>query len=120
VVFLNAFSTKHGEVVRAVKVLNALFVFLTKQAVDALFIFKVDVSQDTVSLHDFVQNVEVQRQLVHTFHLLHQFATNRASYAVVVVKLTQTLCTKSMTTVNQDPRNLFANIEFAPTIVAVV
>jgi hypothetical protein len=88
VVFLDTLSTKYGQVVRAVKVLNALFVFLTEQAVDALFVFKVDVSQDTVSLHDFIQNVEVQRQLVNTLYLLHQFATNRASYAVVVVQLT--------------------------------
>ena len=43
-VLLNALSAKNGKVVGAVKVLHSLVVFVAQKAIDALFVFKIDVS----------------------------------------------------------------------------
>ena len=59
--------------VRAVKVLDALIVFLAEQTIDAFLVFKVDIAQNRVTLDDLIQDVEVERKLVDRFDLLNQF-----------------------------------------------
>ena len=61
VVLFNALTAEDGPVVGAVKVLDALIVPLAEKAVDALFVFEVDIAQNWVTLHDLVEDVEVQR-----------------------------------------------------------
>jgi len=59
-VFLDAFPTEDREMVRAVKVLDSLIMLVAQETVDALLVFEVNISQDTISLYNFIQNVEVQ------------------------------------------------------------
>jgi len=106
--------------VRTIKVLNALFVVFTKQAVDAFFVFKVDVSEDTISFYNLIQNIEVQWQFVNTFHLFDEFSANWASHSIIMVQSSQTLRTKSVAAVNHDSRNFLSDIELTPTIVTIV
>lgn len=54
VVLFDALSAKHRVVVGAVEVLHSLLVHIAKEAVDAFFVFKVNVSKDAISLHDFI------------------------------------------------------------------
>ena len=85
-VFLDAFAAKDCQVIGAVKMLNSLFMLFTEQTIDTLLILEIDVSQDTVPFYDLIQDIEVQRQLVYTFDLLHQLSADRAPYPVVVVE----------------------------------
>ena len=86
VVLLDAFSAEHGEMVRAVEVLHPLVVFVTEQTLYTIFIFKVDVPQDVVSLNNLVKNVEVQGQLVDTLNLLYQLTADGATNPVLVMQ----------------------------------
>jgi len=119
-VFLDAFSAEHGQVVGAVKVLDALVVSLAQQAVNAVFVLEVDVPQDVVSFHDFVKDIEVQRQLVHAFNLLHQFSADGTSYSVVVVQALEALSAEGVSAVNQYPGYSFAHVELFSAIVTIV
>jgi hypothetical protein len=91
VVFFNTFAAKDGQMIRTVKMLNTLIMFFTEQAVDAFFVFEVDVAQYWISLDYLIQYVEVQRQLIDRFNLLDKFAADRAPDSEIVVQLSQTL-----------------------------
>ena len=43
-IFLNAFSAKNSKMIGAIKVLDPLVMLITQKTIDALFVFKVDVS----------------------------------------------------------------------------
>ena len=86
VLVLDALSAKNGKMVRAVEVLHPLVVFLALQALEAFFTFEVDVSKNRIPLYDLVQDVEVKRQLIDSFDLLHQLPANRAAHSVVVAE----------------------------------
>jgi len=60
-VFLDAFPAKHRQMVGTIKVLHPLVVFVAQQAVDALLIFEIDVSENAVSFNYFVQDIEIKR-----------------------------------------------------------
>jgi len=60
-VLFNALSTEYCEMIRAVEMLYPLIVLVAKEALDAVFIFKIQISKDAVPLNDLVQNIEVQR-----------------------------------------------------------
>lgn len=60
-ILLNALSTEHCEMIRAVEMLYPLIVLVAKEALDAVFIFKIQISKDAVPLNDLIQNIEVQR-----------------------------------------------------------
>lgn len=120
VILLNAFPTKHGEVVGAVEVLDSLVMLVTEETVDAFFIFEVDVSQNAVSFYDFVKDIEVQRQPINAFNLLHQFAANGTSHSEVVMQACQALSAKRVAAVNQYPGNALSNVEFFSAIVAKI
>jgi hypothetical protein len=80
-VFLNAFSAEDCQMVGAVEVLHSLVVLVAKQTVDALFILKIDISQNVVSLHYFVQDIEVEGEFVHALYLLNKLSANWASHS---------------------------------------
>jgi hypothetical protein len=119
-VLFNALSAENGQVVGAVEVLDPLFMILTQQAVNTLFIFKIDISKDTVSFNDFIQNVEVQRQFIHTLNLFDKFSANWASHTIIVVESAQTLRTKSVSAVDHNSWDFFAHIKFAPAVIAII
>jgi len=60
-ILFNALSTEHCEMIRAVEMLYPLIVLVAKEALDAVFIFKIQISKDAVPLNDLVKNIEVQR-----------------------------------------------------------
>lgn len=119
-VLLDALAAEHSEVVGAVKVLHALVVLVAQQAVDALLVFEVDVPQNAVPLNNFIEDVEIQRQFVHAFDLLHQLATYRAPNSEVVVQPVQALSAKGVPAVNQDARDFLAHVELFCAVVAEV
>jgi len=119
-VFLDALPAENGEVVGTVEMLHALVMTLAKQTVNAILVLEVDVSQDAVSLDDFVEDIEVQRQLVHTLDLLHQFSADGASHSVVVVQALKALSAEGMSAVNEDARYSLTHVELFSAIVAKV
>lgn len=54
VVLLNTFPTENSKMIGTIEVLHSLVMFVTQETLDAFFIFKVNISKDTVSLHDFI------------------------------------------------------------------
>ena len=60
-ILLNALSTEHCEMIRAVEMLYPLIVLVTKKALNAVFIFEIQISKDAIPLNDLVQDIEVQR-----------------------------------------------------------
>lgn len=100
--------------------LDALVVSLAKQAINAVFVFEVNVPQDAVSFNDFVEDVEVQRQLINALDLFHQFATNRASHSVVVMQALEAFCAERVSAVNQYPGYSFAHVELFSAIVTKI
>ena len=73
--------------VGAIEMLNPLIVFFTEEAFDAIFIFEIYISQDMVSLHYFIKDVEIQRKFVHAFNLLDELSANWASNSEVMVQV---------------------------------
>ena len=53
-ILFNAFTAENGVVIWAVEVLNPLVMYVTKEAVNTVFVLKVDISKDRISLHDLV------------------------------------------------------------------
>ena len=120
VVLLDAFAAEHGEMVRAVEVLDALIVFLAEQAVDAFLVFEVDIAQNRVTLDDLVQDVEVQRKLVDGLDLLNQLLADGAPDAEVMVQVCQTLRAEGVSAMDENARYLLADVEFVAAKVAEV
>jgi len=53
-VLFDALSTEDSQVIGAVEVLYSLVVLLAQEALDAFFIFKVNVPKNMISLYDLV------------------------------------------------------------------
>lgn len=119
-VFLDALSAEDGEVVGAVEVLDTLVMSFAQQALDAFFVFEIDVSQDTIAFHNLIQDIEVQWKLVHAFDLLHQFSADGAPHSEVMVQALQALSAEGVSTVNEYPWDSLSNIELFCAIVAKV
>lgn len=100
VVLLDALSAKDRQVIGTIEVLYSLVMLFAQQTFNTFIIIKVDITQYVVSLHNFIKNVKVKRQLIDTFHLLNQLSADWTSDSEVVVKHCQTLCAKSMAAVN--------------------
>ena len=45
--------------------LYALVMFLAYQAINALLVLKVDISEDWIALDQLVQDIEIEWQLIH-------------------------------------------------------
>ena len=60
--------------------LDPLIILFTEQGLSLeVLIFKIDISQNVVSFDYFIQNVEVERQLINGLDLLHKFPTDGKS-----------------------------------------
>ena len=106
--------------VRTVKVLDSLIMLVAEQALDAVLVLEVQVPQDGVALHNFIQNVEVQGKLVDALNLLDELAANRTAHPEVMVEYLKALRAEGVPAVDEDARNSLANIELLATIVAIV
>jgi hypothetical protein len=60
-ILFDAFTAENGQMVGTIKVLDPLIMLIAKEAVNALLFLKIDVSENAVSLYDFIQNIEIQR-----------------------------------------------------------
>ena len=60
-IFFNALSTENSEMIWTVEMLYPLIVLIAKKALNTVFIFEIQISQDAVPLNNLVQNIEVQR-----------------------------------------------------------
>lgn len=61
VVLLDAFPAEHGQMIRTIEMLNPLVMLFTKKTVDTRLVFEVNVSEDTIPFHYFVQDIKIQR-----------------------------------------------------------
>ena len=114
VVLLDALAAEDGVVVRAVEVADALLVLLTQFLLQCVFIFifeiKVRLLQDGILLHNFEKNVDVQRQTLRTFQLLHKFAAHGASHPILVVQLSDAGGAERVPAMNQYTRDALADV----------
>ena len=112
--WLDALSAEDRQVIRAVEVLDTLWVLITELFTESFFIliFKVKggLVKDRILLNDFVENVDVQRESLGAFKLLDQFSANRASHSILVVQLLDAACAESMSAVNQYAWNTFTDV----------
>ena len=120
VILFDAFAAEDGLMIRTIEVLHALIVPLTEQALDTLFIFKVDVAQDRISLYYLVQYIEVKWQLVDGLDLLDQLEADGTSASEILVQASQTFSAESMAAMHEYARNLLAHIELVAAIIAKV
>ena len=112
-VLLDALPTEYCQMIRAVKMLYSLVMFFTEQGLRLeVFILEIDISENVVTLDYFIQNVEVKRQLINSFDLLHKFPADWTSNPIVIMQLGKTLGAKSVTTVNQNSWYPLTYIEF--------
>lgn len=60
VVLFDTLPTEDSKMVGAVEVLDPLIMLVAQKAIDAILIFEVDIPQDIISFHDFVQDIKVE------------------------------------------------------------
>jgi len=60
-IFFDTFPAKDSLMIRAIEVLHSLVMVVTEQAINALFVIKVDIAQNGVSLNNLVEYVEIER-----------------------------------------------------------
>ena len=66
--------------------LHPLIMLVTQQTFYTVLIFKIDISQDVISLHDLIEDIEVQWQLIDTFNLLDKLPAYWAAHSEVMVQ----------------------------------
>ena len=66
--------------------LHPLVMLVAQQTLYTVLIFKIDISQDVISFHNFIEDIEVQWQLIDTLYLLYKLPTNWAANSEVMVQ----------------------------------
>ena len=111
---LDALPAENVKMIRAVEVLDALWVNFAELVGEAIFILILKVEarrrQNRVLFHNFVQNVDVQRQALCAFEVLDKLAADRASDAVLMVQLLNAVRAEGVPAVDQDARDALSNI----------
>ena len=115
-----AFSAKYCLVIGAIEVLNSLFMFFTKQAIDTFFVFKIDVSKNGVSIDNLIKNIEIQRELVNILHFLDKLSADWTLNPLPVVQLGEAFSAESVSTMDHNPWYFLSNIEIFPAIIAKI
>ena len=99
--------------------LNSFAVFIAKFPNHAIFVLivkvKVAFSQLWILLNHFIQNIDVKWQPFRTFKLLNKFSTYRTSNAIFMMKFSNTICTQSMSTMDENSGNSFSNVVLEAT-----
>ena len=54
VIFFDAFSAEHGQMLRTIEVLDSLVMLIAQKTVDAFFVFEVDISQNWIPFNNFI------------------------------------------------------------------
>ena len=122
--WLDAFAAEDVQVVRAVEMLDTLWVLLAKLFGKTLLILifevKAGAGKDWILLHDFVQDVDVEGESLGALQLLDQLAADGASDTVLVVKLLNAVRAQSMAAVDQYARDAFTDVVLESTELANV
>ena len=119
-IFFDTFPAKDSLMIRAIEVLHSLVMVVTEQAINALFVIKVDIAQNGVSLNNLVEYVEIERQLINTFYLFDEFPANGTSNSEIMVKLCQTFSTERVPTMNKNSGYLLAHVKLITTKVTEI
>ena len=61
--------------------LHPLVMLVTQQTLYTVLIFKIDISQDVISFHNLIEDIEVQWQLIDTLYLLNKLPANWAAHS---------------------------------------
>ena len=121
---LDALTAEDVQVVRAVEMLDTLWVLLAKLFGKTLLILifevKAGAGKDWILLHDFVQDVDVEGESLGALQLLDQLAADGASDTVLVVKLLNAVRAQSMAAVDQYARDAFTDVVLESTELANV
>lgn len=100
--------------------LHSLVMLVAQQTLYTILIFKIDISQDVVTLHNLVKDIEVQRQLINALNLFNKLPTYWAADSKVMVEHREALSAESVSTVDKNPRNFLPDIELFTAIVAKI
>jgi len=66
--------------------LHPLVMLVAQQTLYTVLIFKIDISQDVISFHNFIEDIEVQWELIDTLYLLYKLPANWAAHSEVMVE----------------------------------
>ena len=122
--WLDAFAAEDVQGVRAVEMLDTLWVLLAKLFGKTLLILifevKAGAGKDWILLHDFVQDVDIEGKSLGALQLLDQLAADGASNTVLVVKLLNAVRAQSMAAVDQYARDALTDVVLESTELANV
>ena len=122
--WLDAFAAEDVQGVRAVEMLDTLWVLLAalfgKTLLILIFEVKAGAGKDWILLHDFVQDVDVEGESLGALQLLDQLAADGASDTVLVVKLLNAVRAQSMAAVDQYARDTLTDVVLESTELANV
>ena len=122
--WLDALPAENVQVVRAVKMLDTLWVLFTELLAEALLVLILEVKaracQYRVLLNHLVENIDVEGQTLGRLQLLDKLAADWASDTVLMVQLLDAVRAQSMATMDQDSWNAFANVVLKSTELANV
>ncbi len=99
--------------------LNPLTMTFTDLIISNFFL-KLKVGEYGVLLDHFIENVDIQGQLLDIFKVFEQLATHRAPHSVPVVQRVQTFGAEGVPTVHENPWNALPDVVLQPTEVAKV
>ena len=121
--FLDAFSAKDGQVVGAVEVLDSLLVGLADLVLQVFFqilFIELHTLENRVLLHNFIEDIDVQRKSVHGIQVLYELSAEGTSHPHVMMQVSQALGAKSVAAMNKNSWDSFPYIILEPAEVAVV
>ena len=122
--WLDALTAEYVQVVRAVEVLDTLWMLLTELLRQALLVLVLKVKassrQNRVFLYHFVKNVDVEGQTLRAFQLFDEFAADGTTHPILVMQLLNAVRAQSMATVDQNAWNAFSNVVLECTELANV
>ena len=99
--------------------LDPFAMLATKLSNHRFFVFLVEIEIAITKLgiffHNFVKNIDIEWKSFRTFKLLDKLSTDWTSNTIFVMKFSNTIGTKSMSTMNQNSRNSLAYIIFETT-----
>ena len=112
--WFDAFSTEDRQVIRAVEVLDTLWMLLAELLTESLFILVLEVegslAENWILFDDFIEDVDIQWESLGAFKLLDQFSANGASYSVFVVQLLDAASAESVPAVDEYAWDTFSNV----------
>ena len=88
---LDALATEYRLMAAAVKMLNTIWMLVTKllhhRILVIVFKIECEVCELAIFLDDFVENINIEWQSFGTLKLLDELSANRASYSILMMQL---------------------------------